>query len=108
MVTYESAKLNMYGLKDISIKSTTYPCVIRSIKLPNPPAKIKESAKYSMGENCSLNIDVKIYKDRIRHIKKTKIDIHNEISMLSLLKKLKAIPKFLTKVKLKKLKICLD
>jgi hypothetical protein len=95
-------------LKDISIKSTTYPYVIRSIKLPNPPAKIKESAKYSMLENCSLNIDVKMYKDKIKHIRKTKIDIHNEILMLSLLKKLKAIPKFLTKVKLKKLKICLD
>jgi hypothetical protein len=95
-------------LKDISIKSTTYPYVILSIKLPNPPAKIKESAKYSMGENCSLNIDVKMYKDKIKHIRKTKIDIHNEILMLSLLKKLKAIPKFLTKVKLKKLKICLD
>ena len=54
MVTYESAKLNMYGLKDISIKSTTNPWLILSIKFPKPPAKIKEKAKYSVVEKFSL------------------------------------------------------
>jgi hypothetical protein len=60
--------------------------------LPIPPAKIKDNAKYSIPENFSLNTDVNKYRNKIKHIKKTKIDIQNEIFKLSLLKKLNAMP----------------
>ena len=92
MVTYESAKLNMYGLKDISIKSTTNPWLILSIKFPKPPARIKEKAKYSIVEKFSLKTEVKIYKNNKRQIIRTKIEIQSDKLKLSLFKKLKATP----------------
>jgi hypothetical protein len=66
--------------------------VTLSIKLPNPPANIKEKAKYSATENFSLNTDVKIYKNNIMHIKKTNNAIQPDMLKLSLFKKLKATP----------------
>ena len=92
MVTYESAKLNMYGLKDISIKSTTKPWLILSIKFPKPPAKIKEKAKYSVFEKFSLKKEVKIYKNNTKQIIKTKMEIQGDKLKLSLFKKLNATP----------------